>query len=123
VSRGRGLTVVQVDAIGRGHVWSGAQAKGIGLVDELGGIGDAIELAKRRVGLGPDARVRILSLPSVSTGLLGLLTALGGARAGAGLAGLAELPAVRAALEAVPPSLLVTPSGAQARLPFDLIWE
>lgn len=121
VSRGRGLTVAQVDAIGRGHVWSGVQAKGIGLVDELGGVGDAIELAKRRVGLAPDAKVRILSLPRESAGLLGLLGSLTGAQATT--PSLADLPGVRAALDAVPPSLLVTPQGAQARLPFDISWE
>lgn len=119
VSRGRGLTNAQVDAIGRGHVWSGVQARGIGLVDELGGVGDAIELAKRRIGLAPDARVHILSLPRVSTGLLGLLGLGASAEEGSVLA----LPAVRAALEAIPPALLVAPSGAQARLPFDIVWE
>jgi protease-4 len=42
VAEGRKLTVAQVDSIGQGRVWSGTDAKRIGLVDEFGGLSDAI---------------------------------------------------------------------------------
>lgn len=44
-AEGRGMTTEQIDAIGQGRVWTGEQAKEIGLVDELGGIEEAIRVA------------------------------------------------------------------------------
>ncbi len=45
VANGRGLTKEYVDSIGQGRVWSGIDAKNLKLVDELGGIDDAIAKA------------------------------------------------------------------------------
>lgn len=45
VSNGRKMTVAQVDSIGQGRVWAGADALRIGLVDKLGTIDDAIAKA------------------------------------------------------------------------------
>lgn len=45
VADGRGMTTEQVDNIGQGRVWSGVNAIKIGLVDELGGIEKAMEIA------------------------------------------------------------------------------
>ncbi|NOX99817.1 MAG: signal peptide peptidase SppA [Verrucomicrobia bacterium] len=45
VAKGRGMTVEQVDEIGQGRVWAGKDALAIGLVDELGGLEKAIEVA------------------------------------------------------------------------------
>ncbi len=42
VANGRNLTTVHVDSIGQGRVWSGVDAKRIGLVDEIGGLKDAL---------------------------------------------------------------------------------
>lgn len=56
VSDGRGITKDSVNAIGRGRIWSGITAKQIGLVDQLGGLTDAIELAKEQAKL-KEARV------------------------------------------------------------------
>ncbi len=46
VSDGRGMTKKEVDAIGRGRVWSGVRAKDIGLVDRIGGLTTAIDRAR-----------------------------------------------------------------------------
>jgi len=46
VAEGRGMTKEQVDSIGQGRVWTGIDAKKIGLVDEIGGINKAIEIAQ-----------------------------------------------------------------------------
>lgn len=51
VAEGRNLTKEQVDEIGQGRVWSGEDALKIGLVDELGGLSDAILAAKELAGL------------------------------------------------------------------------
>ncbi|MCK5846303.1 MAG: signal peptide peptidase SppA [Bacteroidales bacterium] len=45
VAEGRNMTVEQVDAIGQGRVWSGTNAVEIGLVDEIGNLDRAIEIA------------------------------------------------------------------------------
>ena len=51
VASGRDMTVEQVDAIAGGKVWIGRQAVEIGLVDELGGLNDAIKAAAELAGL------------------------------------------------------------------------
>jgi protease-4 len=44
-AEGRGKTKEEIDAIGQGRVWTGNQALNIGLIDKLGGIDDAVEIA------------------------------------------------------------------------------
>lgn len=51
VSEGRKMTVAQIDSIGQGRVWSGVDAKRIGLVDEFGGLTDAINEAAKMAKL------------------------------------------------------------------------
>jgi protease IV len=59
VAAGRGMTAEQVNEVARGRVWSGADALANGLVDELGGLDKAVEIARRRAGLGPEAPLRV----------------------------------------------------------------
>jgi protease IV len=59
VAAGRGMTAEQVNEVARGRVWSGADALANGLVDELGGMDKAVEIARRRAGLGPEAPLRV----------------------------------------------------------------
>ena len=47
VADGRKMTTAQVDAIGQGRVWTGIDAQKIGLVDEIGGLDDAIKYAAK----------------------------------------------------------------------------
>lgn len=54
VAAGRGLTAERVHELARGRVWTGADACENGLVDELGGIEDALAIARSRAGL-PDS--------------------------------------------------------------------
>jgi protease-4 len=58
VAAGRGLTRERVHEIARGRVWTGADAAAIGLVDELGGLRRASEIARERAGLPADAPLR-----------------------------------------------------------------
>ncbi|MCP5061484.1 MAG: signal peptide peptidase SppA [Ignavibacteriae bacterium] len=51
VAEGRGMTFKQVDEIAQGRIWSGLQAKEIGLVDELGGLDVAIDIAARKANI------------------------------------------------------------------------
>lgn len=54
----RGMDPVKVDEIARGRVWSGSDAKDLGLVDELGGLEDAIAYAAEEANLGDKYRIR-----------------------------------------------------------------
>lgn len=51
VADGRGLTRTYVDSIARGRVWTGLQAKEIGLVDTLGGLPLALSIAAKEAGI------------------------------------------------------------------------
>jgi protease-4 len=57
VAQARKMTPEQVDRIARGRIWSGEDAKSIGLVDQLGGLDQAIESAAKRAKLEKGYRV------------------------------------------------------------------
>lgn len=124
VAEGRKLKKDDVDAVGRGHVYTAAQALPLRLVDRLGGLGDAIDEAKRRMGLSVDTRVQLVELPSVPASLLGTLGSLIGlgAAASPGLS-VTDVPAIRELLRGVPASVLAAPGAPQARLPFAIADE
>ena len=67
VATGRKMSVDAVDKIGKGRVWSGSQAKGLGLVDELGGVDRAIEVAKHLAHIPASNSVRLVRLPEEKT--------------------------------------------------------
>ena len=64
VAEGRGMTEEQVEEIARGRVWTGAQAREIGLVDELGDLEAALALAKELAGLKPDREYTVVQVRS-----------------------------------------------------------
>jgi protease-4 len=67
VAAGRGMSVDAVDAVARGRIWSGADAVVNGLVDVLGGMRDAVRIARERADLPADAPVRpALHVPPLS---------------------------------------------------------
>jgi protease-4 len=57
VARGRGLEEDRVRKLADGRIYSGAQAKDLGLIDDFGTLEDAIDIAGKRAGLGPDPMV------------------------------------------------------------------
>ena len=67
VAQGRGMRVEKVDKIGKGREWSGAQARELGLVDEIGGLDRAIEVAKQFAHIPASRSVRIVRLPEEKT--------------------------------------------------------
>ena len=67
VAQGRKRSVEEIDAIARGRVWTGSDALRVGLVDELGGLRDALRIARTRGGLPSDAPVvSALHVPALS---------------------------------------------------------
>ncbi len=57
VAEGRGMPRDRVEAIAQGRVWSGEEARTIGLVDAIGGLDDAVTFAAGKAGLGGGYRV------------------------------------------------------------------
>lgn len=58
VADGRKLKRERVEEIAQGRVWSGTAAKELGLVDEIGGLDEAIAFAAQKAGLGPNYRIQ-----------------------------------------------------------------
>ena len=73
VAEGRGLPLETVQQIAKGRVWTGAQAKEIGLIDEVGGLDVALSLAREAAGLEPDAAIRLRRYPRPKSPLESLL--------------------------------------------------
>jgi protease IV len=66
VAEGRKMSTDAVEAVAQGRIWTGADALGHGLVDELGGLRAAVRRAKVLAGLDEDAKVRIVGYPGSS---------------------------------------------------------
>jgi protease IV len=121
VAEGRKLKPGFVEEIAQGRVWSGAEAKKLGLVDEIGGLNDAIRYAGTQAGLG--STFRVIEYPK-SKNLSEALAEIFGKYAPASLharpAGLVgqvveQLESAFARLRA-----LNDPQGIYARMPMDI---
>ena len=67
VAESRNMDRDEVDAVGQGRVWTGAQALEVGLVDYLGGLDRAITVAKEKAEIAPDSRVNLEVYPESGT--------------------------------------------------------
>jgi protease-4 len=76
VSQGRGLTKQQVDAVARGRVWTGEQARARRLVDEIGGLRQALAYARKAAGMPETAP--ITEHPPPDTTLIGRILGIEG---------------------------------------------
>lgn len=63
VAAGRGMPRERVHSLAKGRIWSGADAQGHGLVDQLGGLREAVDLAKEAAGIPAAASVRLQVYP------------------------------------------------------------
>jgi protease-4 len=79
---GRQTTPERIDAVAQGRVWTGKQAKELGLVDELGGLQRAIALAKSRAEIAEDSEVELVIYPQRKS-IYELMQAPFGAESGA----------------------------------------
>ena len=87
VASGRNMPVERVHDVAKGQVWTGADAKAKGLVDELGGFATALKLARDAAGLAPDAEVRLVEFPPPPSGFEALRKLLEAGTASEGAAG------------------------------------
>ncbi|MCY0990073.1 signal peptide peptidase SppA [Nannocystis sp. ILAH1] len=116
VGDARGKTLEQVDELGRGHVYSGIDAKELGLVDAFGGLREAVALVRQRSGVGDRRELQLRILPVRKTILDLVLDLLGPERGDKGLRG-----RIQARRDAEPPLPLVLTT-AFARLPLALLF-
>jgi protease IV len=77
VAKGRNKDAQFVDSVGQGRVWTGAQAKDRGLVDDFGGLDKAFEVAKQLAKISADKGVERVILPYPTTLLQELLSSGG----------------------------------------------
>jgi protease IV len=105
VAEGRKLPLERVEQVARGRVWTGADAKERGLVDDLGGFWTAVTEVKTLAGISPNTRVAFKAYPQ-SQGLVGTASRLlGGSfaslKALEGLSALMQATPVKGLIEAV----------------------
>lgn len=111
VAEGRDLTEDQVDAVGKGRVWTGRQAVDSHLADEVGGLRQALEHARRLAHLTENAPILELPVPERSL----LLEAAGMAHVEANAQSSIPAP-VRHMLKSVAPLVIHPANKAQMRL-------
>jgi protease-4 len=70
---GRKMDVVKLEKLARGRIYTGVQAKELGLVDEIGTLADAIAYAKKAAGLDPEKKLERLDLPKPTSPFEALL--------------------------------------------------
>ena len=71
VAEGRKMSIAEVDSIGQGRVWTGAQALDIGLVDAIGGMDRAVAAAAAKANL---ENYRIVNYPSIKDPFTSLMS-------------------------------------------------
>ena len=118
VARCRNLTTNRVDEIAQGRVWSGADALKIGLVDELGGLDQAIAVAAKEAKLG--ANYSVIEFPEKKSLIEGLSEAFGGEQPPLARHDLGSRVAEKVMANWRWLSSFDDPHGVYARLPLDL---
>ena len=68
VASGRDMTIEEVHEIARGRVWTGSDAAEVGLVDEIGGLTKAVEVAAQLAGLEEDEEINLKTFPEIPEG-------------------------------------------------------
>ena len=111
VSEGRRMSVAAVDSIGQGRVWTGTEGLGIGLVDNIGGLKEAIQVA---ASLAKLEDYRIKSLPELKDPITKIMDELMGSSSDTRLH--KELGAFFPLYMEI--KSLTEMEGVQARLPF-----
>jgi protease-4 len=109
VAEGREMTPLAVEEVAQGRIWTGRQALELGLVDQLGGLDDALALARRKAGLEPHEATAVDFYPRPPSLLDFLSQNLGPFLSGPGALGVLErsLPSAPMPLE-VPPEIVDT---------------
>ncbi|CAG5078848.1 signal peptide peptidase SppA [Parvicella tangerina] len=119
VAEGRGMTQAEVDSIGQGRVWAGTDALNIGLVDELGGIDDAVNYAADRANI-KKSDIHVKVYPEWDNWMMDFLRGqeLGGKDEQSNTAASAQVLKMLKSIDE-----MSSMRGVQARLPYEVIIE
>ncbi len=110
-----GMSKEEIDAVGKGRVWTGQQALERHLVDHLGGLREALDAARVAAHLADDAPV--IDVPAEEPTLIDRVLDLAGARGNAALGGIDSLPpALRGLARALSPLVVHSDGEALARM-------
>ncbi|MEL7119999.1 MAG: signal peptide peptidase SppA, partial [Bacteroidota bacterium] len=121
VAEGRDMTKEEVGRIAKGRVWTGMKAKELGLVDEIGGMEKAIEIAAEKAGI---SSYRLVEYPYVKSQFEQLLEELSGdldPSTAFSKTLKAKYPALHASYDHI--ESLINSKGLQATLPFVIPFE
>ncbi|MBI5422527.1 MAG: signal peptide peptidase SppA [Opitutae bacterium] len=118
VAESRKLDIAVVREIAQGRVWSGAEGKKLGLVDELGGLQDAVKYAAQKANLGE--KFRVVELPRKKPFAEALSEALDNRRHEQAVKGPAGVLVRQITTELESLSRFNDPQGIYARLPLNL---
>jgi protease-4 len=121
VAEARKMTPEAIDAVAQGRVWTGAQAKDVGLVDELGGLATAVRIAKVRAGIDAGDDVEIVIYPPRRSLFEAFGDQFGGVSGAAVLQGWTGGPEARAVAALTAPMRLFRRGEPLALMPFTFV--
>jgi protease-4 len=121
VAASRHKTPGQIDAIAQGRVWTGRQAKDLGLVDALGGLEKAVAIAKERAKIPAGEQVELVTYPPRRNLYDVLMSSLSGMDERAQLAGMIGVRDRRAVGMLTAPVRLFRPGEPLALMPFGYV--
>ncbi len=122
VSEGRSLTQEHVDSVAQGRVWTGSDALGIGLVDEIGTLQDAILYAASLAGYQTDKEYKVIGYPRPLTMMEQVMESLSGATDD-GLTAALKGTSFEGIASAVKALKANEPAKAYALMPYDITIE
>ncbi len=119
IATGRGMTVEEVHKVAQGRIWTGSRAKKLGLVDAIGGLDDAIEIAANMAGLD---KYKTYEYPKTKDPIEQIIEQFTGKKA------IAKQSLIKEELGAMYPYYqkikdIQNLQGMQVRMPFDVIIE
>ncbi len=121
VAEGRGMTTEEVNNVAQGRVWTGSKGKEIGLVDVLGGLDDAVEIAANKAGLD---KYRISQYPTSKEPLQAFIEKITGQETSAAASIKDELIRSELGEEGYEVYMMMKEmknmKGPQARMPFEI---
>ena len=121
VADGRGMDITDVHELAKGRVWSGQDALERGLVDQIGGFNDAVDLAAELAGIEADTTARLVFFPAQKQGFEALEALFGAsaetAEAAARLNDIMSDPQIAAILSELEAAQAIQSGQAQVRVP------
>ncbi len=118
VAEGRSLEEARVDELAQGRVWVGTDALGIGLVDEIGGLREAVDYAASLAGYVSKGDYQVISRPATLSSMEQIMMMIGGEKEAPSILADTPFEALGRSLDGIREG---RPGQAYARLPYDIV--